>query len=191
MAFPFGRPSQNWSDQSNPKFPAISTGSIHARGNARRRPAPRPRPGDAESPRVLFESLEQRYLLSADISPLTVAMADLGHDLTVRFDGSQFEISNDQTGQVVGEQQSSRTSQVQIIGSGQDDRLTIELTAGFALPFGINFDGGGGNDQLRLTGAVDTVSHLLNGNGSDQILVNSGQMVGKLISSSLSDLTEK
>jgi hypothetical protein len=187
MAFPFGRPSESWSDRSNPKFLAISTDS---RGNTRRRPAPRPRPGDAETPRVLFESLEQRYLLSADISPLTVAMADVGHDLTVRFDGSQFEISNDQTGQVVGEQQASRTGQVQIIGSGQDDRLTIELTAGFALPFGISFNGGGGNDQMLLTGAVDAVSHLLNGDGSNQILVSSGQMVGKLISSGLEQVTD-
>src|SRR5262249_41525028 len=46
----------------------------------------RERMGADEPARVLFEPLEPRYLLSADISPLVIAMADAGHDLTVHHD---------------------------------------------------------------------------------------------------------
>jgi hypothetical protein len=143
MAYPFRRGSHDWDHKINSKIADVLAASRELRRWRRRTDA-------ADTPRVFFESLEQRYLLSADISPLAVAMASAGHHLTVRLDGStgQVEVVSDQTGQVVGEQQASRTSQVQIIGSGQDDRLTIELTAGFALPFGINFTGVGGTGQL-------------------------------------------
>src|SRR5882724_10875719 len=111
--------------------------------------------------RVLFEQLEPRYLLSADISPFVIAMADSGHDLTLQFDSTSdmLQVINDQTGQTVGEQQASRTSQIQIVGTNENDRLTINLTAGFALPLGINFDATGGQDQLILGGSADAVMH--------------------------------
>jgi hypothetical protein len=51
---------------------------------AREKSSPaRERIGTDEPAWVLFEPLEPRYLLSADISPLLIAMADAGHDLTL------------------------------------------------------------------------------------------------------------
>src|SRR6185437_900489 len=136
MAFPFGGVSPRWRDRFSAKFYSAFLGALRGKRGIRRgvRATPRRRAA-VEPPQVLFESLEQRYLLSADLSPLTVAMLDAGHNLTLHLDGTQLEVTNDQTGQVVGQQEASRTSQVQIVGSGQNDRLTIEVTAGFALPF--------------------------------------------------------
>src|SRR5262245_45956778 len=138
---------------------------------------------EADEPaRVLFEPLEPRYLLSADISPLVIAMADAGHDLTLHHNiaSDALQVINDQTGQVVGEQEASRTSQLQIIGTNENDRLTIDLTAGFALPLGIKFAGGGGQDQLVFTGAVDKVMHQIGSDGSGQISFASGNLASSL-----------
>jgi len=149
---------------------------------------------NAEIPRVLFEPLEQRFLLSADISPLVVAMADLGHELTVRLDSAAdaLQIINDQTGTVVGQQQASRTSQVQIIGTGGGDRLTLDLSAGYALPIGIEFDAGGGHNQLDLRGSVDEVMHQLTGGGAGQIsLLEGGKAAGPITYTGLDQITDQ
>src|SRR5262245_50144584 len=101
---------------------------------AREKSSPARERFEADEPaRVLFEALEPRYLLSADISPLVIAMADAGHDLTLHHDSASdaLQVINDQTGQVVGEQQASKTSQLQSIGTNENDKLTIDLTAGF------------------------------------------------------------
>src|SRR5262245_52033767 len=138
---------------------------------------------EADEPaRVLFEPLEPRYLLSADISPLVIAMADAGHDLTLHHDSASdaLQVINDQTGQVVGEQQASKTSQLQIIGTNENDKLTIDLTAGFALPLGIKFDAGGGQDQLVLHGSVEEVTHGIGSDGSGQMSFASGNSAGNL-----------
>src|SRR5260370_31361338 len=135
------------------------------------KPVPR-KPADSGEPaRVLFEQLEPRYLLSADISPFVIAMADAGHDLTLHFDSSSgmLEAINDQSGQTVGEQQASRTSQIQIIGTNENDRLTIDLTAGFALPLGIKFDAGGCQDQLVLGGSADALMDRVGSDGGVQV----------------------
>src|SRR6516164_7794106 len=148
---------------------------------------------EADEPaRVLFEPLEPRYLLSADISPLVIAMADAGHDLTLHHDiaSDALQVINDQTGQVVGEQQASRTSQLQIIGTNENDRLTIDLTAGFALPLGIKFAGGGGQDQLVFTGAVDKVMHQIGNDGSGQISFASGNLASSLSYSGVQQVTD-
>src|SRR6516164_1348023 len=148
---------------------------------------------EADEPaRVLFEPLEPRYLLSADISPLVIAMADAGHDLTLHLDASSnmLQVVNDQSGQTVGEQQASRTSQVQIIGTNENDRLTIDLTSGFALPLGIKFEGGGGQEQLVLTGALDKVMHQIGSDGTGQISFTSGNLTGSLIYSGVQQLTD-
>src|SRR5262249_60666772 len=79
------------------------------------------------------------------------------------------QVITDQTGQWLGEQQASRTSQLQIIGTNENDRLTIDLTAGFALPLGIKFDAGGGQDQLVLRGSVEEVTHRIGTDGTGQM----------------------
>jgi hypothetical protein len=157
-------------------------------------PKPVPsKPADSgEPPRVLFEQLEPRYLLSADISPFVIAMADAGHDLTLQFDSSSgmLEAINDQTGQTVGEQQASRTSQIQIVGTNENDRLTIDLTAGFALPLGIKFDAGGGQDQLVLGGSADAVMHRIDSNGSGKLSFETGNVGGNLFYNGIEQLTD-
>jgi hypothetical protein len=157
------------------------------RGKAKRRPE---QPAAVEPPRVLFEPLEPRYLLSADLSPLVIAMADAGHDLTLHLDANDMlQVINDQTGSVVGEQQASRTSQVQIIGSG-NDQLTIALTAGFALPLGIEFDGGSGHNSLLLTGIADEIAHSIAGDGSGTMSAKSGNGIESLIYSGVQQVTD-
>src|SRR6266851_3520224 len=153
---------------------------------------PVPRVRAFEPARVLFEQLEPRYLLSADISPFVIAMADAGHDLTLQFDSSSdmLQVINDQSGQTVGEQQASRTSQIQIIGTNENDRLTINLTAGFALPLGINFDAAGGQDQLILGGSADAVMHRIDSNGSGKVLFETGNVGGNLSYSGIEQLTD-
>lgn len=123
MAFPFGRVSQNWKFDPNfdNAFFAALLGSCGSRRAACRRAAPRGGPPDkTDTPRVLFESLEQSYLLSADTPPLTITLLDARHHLAVHCDRTQLVVSN--------HQHASRPNQVQIVGSNQDDRLNIELT---------------------------------------------------------------
>lgn len=90
--------------------------------------------------RVFFELLEPRYLLPADISPLVIAMADAGHDLTLKLDASDMlQVINDQSDAFVGQQQASRPSQIQIVGASDNDRLTVAaaVAAGLAAVFAI------------------------------------------------------
>lgn len=140
MAYLFGRVSRSWHDRFSSKFEKrFFATSCGPRALPRKAGAPR-RPDDAEIPRVLFDPLEHRYLLSADISPLTIAMLDAGHDLIVHFDGSPLEVTNDATEQVIGEQAADRTSRMQTNGSGQDEQLTIAQCP-VRTGFGIKFDG--------------------------------------------------
>src|SRR5258705_3636567 len=152
----------------------------------------RERAKPAEPVRVLFEQLEPRYLLSADISPFTIAMADAGHDLTLHFDSSSdmLQVINDQSGQTAGEQQASRTSQIQILGTNENDRLTIDLTAGFALPLGIDFEAVGGQDQLILGGSADTVTNRMFSDGSGKLSFESGNVNGNLTYSGIGQVPD-
>src|SRR5215471_12938457 len=94
-------------------FECLSPGTINSKASgiaglfswdrskrSRHRAAPRKTrgPKEAEAPQVLFEPLEQRFLLSADLSPLVVAMANKGNDITVLLDTSHdlVEVLNNQ-----------------------------------------------------------------------------------------------
>src|SRR5260370_16748416 len=111
------------------------------RGVANQNPAnPKPvprKPADSGEPaRVLFEQLEPRYLLSADISPFVIAMADAGHDLTLHFDSSSgmLEAINAQSGQTVGEQQATLPTPFQFISPNFNYLSTSSPPPRFHLP---------------------------------------------------------
>lgn len=183
MAYLSSDVSPTWRDRSSSKVDSASL-TVRQRRNATARARQTAAARTVCRSRAAASALRAAQAaarLPANRSRLALAMLNAGHNLTVHFDGSQLEVANDQTGQVVGEQRVSRTSQVQIIGSGEDDWLTIELTARFALPFGIKFDGAGGHDQVNLVGGADGVSHLLNADGSGQVSFQSGSALGTLI----------
>ncbi|WP_231603761.1 dockerin type I domain-containing protein [Neorhodopirellula pilleata] len=107
----------------------------------------------------MFESLEQRRLLATDIFASAT-----GENLRVVRDGSEVVV----TGSVAGEllrQDASTIDSLRLIGSGEDDLLTIDYTGGdIGLP--IEFNGNGqsaiGGDALELIagpGSVDRVNH--------------------------------
>ncbi len=121
-------------------------------------------------PKVLLEPLEPRYLLSADLTPFIVDMVGPdGDDYTLRYDqaSDNIQIIDDATGEIVDQKLLQETSEVRIVGTDQDDQLTVDL-ANFVLPVDISFDGGLGDDTLV---AADT-SNAWTIDGSDTGDVN-------------------
>lgn len=114
--------------------------------------------------RVLFETLEPRYLLSADLMPFVVDMADVGEDLTLRLDRDSnvlqlFDNAHGNAPVVVSEQALDRTSAVVVKGSDRDDTLTIDYVTPFSLTGGISFQAGLGGDSLLIrNGRFDSVA---------------------------------
>jgi hypothetical protein len=107
---------------------------------------------------VLFEPLEPRLLLSADLMPFHVDMADadIGDDITLRLDSSTntleiYQNANPAVGPMVS-QKLNETSEIVIQGvDDRDDTLTVDYTDPFFLD--ISFDGGAaGFDTLVVKG---------------------------------------
>ena len=128
-------------------------------------------------PRIHFESLEPRYLLSADLMPFAVDMLDpsIGNELTLKLDGATntlqvIDARDPAAPAVVASQALGVTSEVVVTGTDQDDRLTLDLSDPFKLPGGISFTGNLGLDSLVIQGgAFDSVEHDATGDGSGLI----------------------
>jgi len=109
--------------------------------------------------KVLFEPLEPRLLLSADLS---FAMAGAANDLTLQLDQvdgvDTLQLINnedtDPTTQIVASQALADTSAVLITGAEQDDKFTVDFSTPFSVPNGILFSDAfsGDNDTLKVTG---------------------------------------
>ncbi len=119
------------------------------------------KPGQGRS-RVLLEPLEPRYLLSADLTPFIVDMIGPdGDEYTLRYDQATdfLQVIDDTTGEIVDQKLLQEISEIRIVGTEQDDRLTIDL-ANFVVPGGITFDGGLGSDELNIiNGNFDSATH--------------------------------
>ncbi len=126
-------------------------------------------PGTRRQP--VFEPLEPRYLLSADLLPLAVDMEDVaaggGSELHLRFDALT------ETCQILDERASSEpiaqgvpdpAAPLRISGTGGDDTLVVDFSPALSFPAGVVFEGGGGADTLVLTG--DPAGHLHYGSAS-------------------------
>src|SRR5260370_708399 len=72
----------------------------------------------------------------------------------------------------------------------QKDRRTIHLAAGFALPLGIKFDAGGGQDQWVLGGSADALMHRIGSDGSGQVSFQNGGFDGSLIYGGVEQTTD-
>ena len=121
--------------------------------------------------KVLFEPLEPRLLLSADLSFTMTGAAD---DLTLKLDQVEgvdtLQLVNnedtDPTTQIVASQALDDTSAVSITGAEQDDRLTIDFSRPFSVPNGIKFTDFSISDRDTLE--VKGNAHVWNITGSNK-----------------------
>ena len=126
-----------------------------SRGSGQRRPGVRRRAASDGDQTLIFEPLEPRLLLSADLMPFSIDMMDqdVGNDLTLRFDDlfqslRLFDNRND--GALVNERAVAETDEIRVTGTSGDDRLTLEASGPAQLNLDFIFDGGQGNDWLTL-----------------------------------------
>jgi Ca2+-binding RTX toxin-like protein len=105
--------------------------------------------------KVLFEPLEPRVLLSAD---LKVAMGEGPNDLTLRLDDvtQELQVVNNADQSVVQSQLLADTGAVIIEGSDLSDKLTVDLGTPFSVPIYYSDAYEGDNDALSVTGADST-----------------------------------
>lgn len=111
--------------------------------------------------RVIFEPLEPRLLLSADLS---FSMGGAVNDLTLEMnniDGVEtIQLINnddpDSATQVVDSQALSETTGVEIIGSEQADRLIVDYSNPFSLPISFLDSTPGDGDVLEVSGGDQT-----------------------------------
>ena len=178
MAFPFTREQpgclrRKFADK--PAFEGLSTRL--KRGWSR----PRSRSGGIESADadlargMLFEPLEPRLLLSADIMPFNVDMVDDGNDLTLRLDETSETLqllNNQDTEALLREQALSTINEIRVSGSDEDDRLTLDFARPVEIALGVFFDGGLGDDRLalRFDSLLGSLLSFDGGAGSDEIV---------------------
>jgi Ca2+-binding RTX toxin-like protein len=128
--------------------------------------------------RILFEALEPRYLLSADLMPFLVDMSASGDDLTLQFDdGSETLrlLDNAGGGTVIDERSVHDVSGVEVTGSDGDDRFTIDFGKVFSLRDGIAFHGGAGVDKLTvLNGTFASIDFAVTGAGAGVATLDGG-----------------
>jgi Ca2+-binding RTX toxin-like protein len=105
--------------------------------------------------KVLFEPLEPRVLLSAD---LKVAMGDGPNDLTIRLDelSQELQVVNNADQSVVTSHDVLDTGAVIIEGSELSDKLTVDLGTPFSVPIYYSDAYEGDNDALSVTGGDNT-----------------------------------
>ncbi|MEM8645889.1 MAG: LEPR-XLL domain-containing protein, partial [Pseudomonadota bacterium] len=115
----------------------------------------------AQTREVVFEPLEQRYLLSADFMPFTVDLADpeFSSDITLRLNTANSMVEVHDTGNPSAgprvSQKLSETSDIQIIGQeDEDNALRLDFSTHFFK--NIFFSGRGGFDQLIIGGSAFT-----------------------------------
>ena len=142
--------------------------------------------------KVIFEPLEPRYLLSADLMPLTVDMVADGDELTLSLDTetNNLQVLNS-SGELVAEQSLDDTSGVVVTGSDNDDSLAIDYDSPFTLIEGIHFAGGLGNDKLIIQlGRFNSVHYGFDGSDISNILLHDGAATNQILVSGLESLTD-
>ena len=120
------------------KVKNLRTGFFRSRQNSRALKKNGNGKNQSSSRKVLFEPIEPRLLLSAD---LTYAGTS-AFDFTLRYDepSHKLQLIDNATSTAVLDQDLGDTDAVNIHGSSETDRLTVDLSSPFAVPGGIVFD---------------------------------------------------
>ena len=104
-----------------------------------------------------MEALEPRYLLSADLMPLRVDLADVtGHGVNLRYDRvtDSVVVESIQTGKRLASALMTQINYVAIAGSANADTLRLDFSDPFTRPVDIRFEGGAGADRVEVTGGT-------------------------------------
>ena len=127
-----------------------------------------------KNPPAVFEPLEPRILLSADLS---YGGGDTALDLDLRLDPTNSSILQliDNTDQetIIGnlalDLSSTDPVEVEILGSSQDDRLNIDLDSPSALGLNISFLDASSEDSDTLIGPLGNSTWNITGNDSGTV----------------------
>jgi len=176
MAYPFGKLDFEVST------PVIARPARRSYGAAIREIFARRRERKQTSHRrhaVTVEAMEPRILLSAD--PIFAHVLADGGDYTLGLmyddaaDLYRIQLSNDIDGLVVASSELDGVNEVQITGTSDADKLTVDLLFRPDPAFKVTFDGGDGADELIIDGPKHTnVTYDLGVNGTGTITQSEG-----------------
>jgi hypothetical protein len=149
--------------------------------------------------KVSFETLEPRYLLSADLMPLLVDLSEFDDQtatLQVLEDSNQNKILRaagfkNQAAYEIS-QNLADTSEVVVTGTDADDRLTVDFSVAFSLQDGIRFAGGLGVDQLTIgNGILNSVSYFAHGGEAGSLELDDGQLRSNIVFSGVDSIADQ
>ncbi len=176
MAYPFGKSDFEISTPVNARPARRSYGAAIREIFARRRER---KQTSQRRHAVTVEAMEPRILLSAD--PIFAHVLADGGDYTLglMFDDTadlyRIQLTNDIDGLVVASSELDGVNEVQITGTSDADRLTVDLLFRPDPAFKVTFDGGDGADELIIDGPKHTnVTYDLGANGTGTITQSEG-----------------
>ena len=176
MAYPFGTSDFKISTPVNARPARRSYGAAIREMFARRRER---KETSQRRHAVTVEAMEPRILLSAD--PIFAHVLADGGDYTLGLmyddaaDLYRIQLTNDIDGLVVASSELDGVNEVQITGTSDADRLTVDLLFRPDPAFTITFDGGDGADELIIDGPKHTnVTYDLGANGTGTITQSEG-----------------
>ncbi|WP_298261961.1 LEPR-XLL domain-containing protein [uncultured Litoreibacter sp.] len=176
MAFPFGKSDFEISTPVNARPARRSYGTAIREMFARRRER---KQTSQRRHAVTVEAMEPRILLSAD--PIFAHVLADGGDYTLGLmyddtaDLYRIQLTNDIDGLVVASSDLDGVNEVQITGTSDADKLTVDLLFRPDPAFKVTFDGGDGADELIIDGPKHTsVTYDLGANGTGTITQSEG-----------------
>jgi hypothetical protein len=116
------------------------------------------RNAEAAGPRdIRMDSLEPRFLLSADLMPFTVDMSYYStNEYLLKYENltQSIQVSDAASGVLIDQRLAQDIDYIRVVGTDGDDSLVIDFTEGFLFPLDLRFEGGLGADRLSLHGGV-------------------------------------
>ncbi len=153
-----------------------------------------PRSETNHLPGLALETLEPRYLLSADIMPFAVDMVgDGGADYSLRYDNliQAVQVYDNRSSLLVAQRNAAEIDYIRVTGTAANDTLTIDFGTDFLQALDIDFQGGDGDDKLSLTGGVfDLVEFAADGAGSGVFTAVDGQISHRIGIGGVSAVTD-
>ncbi len=169
MAFPFGRkPTSNEfrakrEDKARVHWSGTAFGQRHLSGTSRRTTSSAVNEHQTGPARLDVEALEPRFLLSADLLPISVDLDPLGSDLVLQYDLGDgidpavlniLDAENDMA--IVATIDPAEVGDITLQGGDADTTLRVDMIMPFDFDNAIHFDGGAGNDVLAGPGGDTT-----------------------------------
>ncbi len=157
MAYPFGQGplSNELGGDTNSHLNLHWSGEALGRRAKRTRRSMAPGAPTARAANLDIEALEPRFLLSADLLPVSVDLDPLGSDLVLQFDPGEgidpsvlklLDAENDMA--VVATIDPAQVGDIELVSGDGDTKLTVDVIMPFPFDNAIHFDAGGGNDVL-------------------------------------------